>query len=378
MARRRWQEGTVYLEGDTWKGRFLEDVVSLDGSTRRVYRKIALGTLDRIPSKSIARRMLKPHIDRVNSIHYRPRADVKFSEFAAHWLKVILASFKPSTQASIRSVLRHRLIPFLGPYQLAEINLELLQRFISTLQGQLNPKTIRNCIVSLRSVWREAVNWGYAEDLAFRRLRLPARIHSERPWFTAEQIRLILRAAPEPYRTFYWLLAETGLRAGEAAALEWENLDLFSGVLQVNTTAGIGGIQLPKSQAGVRSLAISAQLVKMLSAVKRNGNGEAPVFLSALGKRMRPDLVVKRKLKPLCKQVGIEWKPGMGLHSFRHFNATMMAHAGIPIKTAQQRLGHADPNVTLGYYTHALREDEKPAAETLAGILITPVSANLQ
>jgi hypothetical protein len=57
-------------------------------------------------------------------------------------------------------------------------------------------------------------------------LRVPRRSRTERFFFSLEEVRRILAAAKEPERTMYWLAAETGMRAGELAALRWADVDL--------------------------------------------------------------------------------------------------------------------------------------------------------
>jgi integrase len=44
-------------------------------------------------------------------------------------------------------------------------------------------------------------------------------------FFKQDEVIRILRNADEPYRTFYWLAAELGLRAGEICGLHLEDLD---------------------------------------------------------------------------------------------------------------------------------------------------------
>ena len=78
------------------------------------------------------------------------------------------------------------------------------------------------------------------------------------------------------------------------------------------------------------------------------------------------NLLVKRKLYPLLDSIGIERG---GLHAFRHTNSTLMDRLGVPLKVRQQRLGHSDPSLTLGIYTHIASEDDVQSAERLDGIL---------
>jgi len=41
---------------------------------------------------------------------------------------------------------------------------------------------------------------------------------------------------------------------------------------------------------------------------------------------------------------------GVTFHDLRRANATALVHAGVDMKTAQARLGHSDPRLTLGVY----------------------------
>jgi integrase len=59
-------------------------------------------------------------------------------------------------------------------------------------------------------------------------------------YFTQEQLRQIIEAAPERYRVLFALLAATGLRVGEAAGLHLEDLDLDNGVIYVRRSVWNG------------------------------------------------------------------------------------------------------------------------------------------
>jgi integrase len=46
-----------------------------------------------------------------------------------------------------------------------------------------------------------------------------------------------------------------------------------------------------------------------------------------------------------------------------------MVRRGVDVKTAQVRLGHADPRTTLGIYAQATTEADRAAADLLAGLI---------
>ena len=57
------------------------------------------------------------------------------------------------------------------------------------------------------------------------------------------------------------------------------------------------------------------------------------------------------------------------LHDLRHGHASLLIDAGVPIAVVSERLGHANPNVTLGVYTHQLRGSQAQAACTVADLV---------
>ncbi len=69
----------------------------------------------------------------------------------------------------------------------------------------------------------------------------------------------------------------------------------------------------------------------------------------------------------LCRQMGIV---GVRLHDLRHFAASRMLGAGVPVPTVAGRLGHANAATTLNVYAHVLESSDAEAARVLAGLLV--------
>ena len=57
---------------------------------------------------------------------------------------------------------------------------------------------------------------------------------------------------------------------------------------------------------------------------------------------------------------------GAGFHDLHRLNATTLVVGGIDVKTAQTRLGHADPRVTLSIYASAPASVDRAAASSSA------------
>ena len=70
---------------------------------------------------------------------------------------------------------------------------------------------------------------------------------------------------------------------------------------------------------------------------------------------------------PAVERAGLR---GVGFHDLRRTNATAMVLDGVDVKTAQTRLGHSDPRLTLAIYAQATGEGDRAAAEKLGARLM--------
>jgi integrase len=99
-------------------------------------------------------------------------------------------------------------------------------------------------------------------------------------------------SASEPCRTFYRILAETGIRGGEICGLRIEDLDLDHGVIHVRQSVWRGQLQTVKSRRGNRRFPVSSELVEHLRVFLRswrpNALGLLAPRLCSLHGRARP------------------------------------------------------------------------------------------
>jgi integrase len=126
-----------------------------------------------------------------------------------------------------------------------------------------------------------------------------------------------------------------------------------------------GQIQTPKSAAAMRTVAMSPHLSAALS-VNRPTDTFQLIFQTSKKTPWDANDIVRRKLHPLCEQLGIAPR---GLHAFRHGQGTLLDQMNVPVKVRQQRLGHASAELTLNTYTHAISSDERKFADDLGEIL---------
>lgn len=83
------------------------------------------------------------------------------------------------------------------------------------------------------------------------------------------------------------------------------------------------------------------------------------------GRPMRPEWFT-HQVTTLAAELGAE---GVTIRHLRHYVATQLLTAGVPIHTVARRLGHARTSTTLDIYGHAIAADDQAAAGHLQTLL---------
>lgn len=176
---------------------------------------------------------------------------------------------------------------------------------------------------------------------------------------------------PVGYKALVYVGGVLGLRFGECAALRVRALDTLRSSLTVAESLGeVKGrivIGPPKSAASRRTMGVPGPLMEMLSAeLARRGitgaDQDAFVFAAPEGGPLRYAAFRSRVWQPATRSCDLE---GLGFHDLRRAAATAMVALGVDVRTAQSRLGHSDPRMTLGLYAQATREGDRTAADRL-------------
>ena len=244
FERRRYQRGQLICEGSNWLGRWREDVATAGGVVKRVHKKQLLGTTQDFPTKRLAMRELERILAPINNVEYRPQRRVTFAVFADRWQKQVLVHQKRSSQSSARSHVRVHLLPAFGAMNLADIRMEGIQQFVTG--SKKSPKMVKNIVGTLMSMWSTAQAWGYVQHNPFPRgasgrllLKLPAAAPGETYHFTVEEALAIIDKAQGPWKTFFRILAETGMRPGELAGLRRDAI--VDNTLTIKQSVGASG-----------------------------------------------------------------------------------------------------------------------------------------
>jgi integrase len=312
--------------------------------------------------------------DKLRGAWVDPRqAGRTFSDVADEWLESNPTK-RPSAYARDESIVRVHLKPALGESPIGTISTASLRKLVTGWSGKHSARSVRRMYGTLRAIFAYAVASEVLVASPCRGIKLPEVAPVVRGVITAEELARLSDALGIAYGALPYLGAVLGLRWGECAGLRVKALDLLGGTLTVSeqATRGPKGATVfgpPKSSAGRRTLAVPRALGAMLSAhLAERGltaeHGDELVFSMPDGGVLDYRNFRYRIWLPATKLAGVE---GLTFHDLRRANASGLVHAGVDLKTAQTRLGHSDPRLTLGVYAQAISEADRAAADALEG-----------
>ena len=255
--------------------------------------------------------------------------------------------------------------PMIGHMKLRDVKDIHLQRILNGQAGrsQSHVEKLRRVLREMFSRARKSrlIPYNPAEDLT-----LPAAEKGTHRSLTDTERAALLKVAETHHAGLYILtLLYTGMRPGEAAALNWADVDFAHNEIHVHAAleSGTGHIKGPKTRAGVRDIPIHSALLPRLLAAQ--GEPFAPVFTSREGHRLNSnsqyrlwstfkramDIELGAKLKR-NKIEESKIAEDLTPYCLRHTFATDCARAGVPLETVRWLLGHADISTTANIYQH--------------------------
>lgn len=382
MPRNRYQRGSIKVEpraqGPWYVLRFHNWIRQADGSEKRKEKRVPLGPVATIGTKSAAMRLAQPHLDNVNLKSFSfLREDIAFTSFFELFLDDKKIAVRKSTNLT-RECYGRTFKQFFARHKLSQMNSDDFQSFIRWMVEQkYAPTTIHNNVQLLKQAWKWGRSKKYPVDAdAFLDLTLPAAIVDEQRCFTAEECFRIIVDDVEPFKTMEWILFDVGMRPGECIPISRRSLsfvtfedDEYTKITVLETVSPRTGEVRPfgKTVNANRTPAASPELTVHLKAFLETVQGD--YLFTQPDRKMITYRQFWEHLRERCESLGI---PGPNLKAFRHANATTSSSLGTPAAVITKRLGHYDEKFTRKNYMHAIPADEFALAKKLGKILQMP------
>jgi integrase len=211
----------------------------------------------------------------------------------------------------------------------------------------------------------------------------PGAEHTEAPYFTDEELPVLLAALSDYDRPLVKLALLTGMRRGELLALRWSHVDLLNGTIHVRVAYTDGlGVSAPKSQRSIREVELTGAAVTVLQELlQAQGLQDDDVLLfpplvpTEDGYRHGYD-IARRVLYPAMKRAGIPrdgqhltppTKASRTFHSLRHTYARVALENGVELSWLSRQMGHSSTAVTDTRYGHLSKTARKREVAKLEG-----------
>lgn len=296
-------------------------------------------------------------------------ADVTYKDVYDRWVKLYAKTVKSSTLNKTLQYFRIHILPTFGALKLDAITPLLCQDFADKMAEHFT---------DLSKVYSSACRvYDYARklDLAsgdnpFDKVikPKPTKHRKVTPYMTREELSTLLNAIAHPmWHVYFYLLAHTGARRGEALAVRWQDIDLAGATWHIcrTITVGVGNVQYystPKTYTSDRTIDLDPDLVQVLRDYRgkqKVQSVEGLIFCTAKGGM----LSVTKPYAYLNRTIRRNGLKHVSPHSFRHTHCSMLFEAGWTIKDVQERLGHRDMQTTMNIYLHVTADRKRKSME---------------
>lgn len=279
---------------------------------------------------------------------------IKLGEFAERWYATTVP-LKPKTRSGYRSLLDSRILPYLGDLQLRHIDPILIREWVAELQEDgLSASRIRQARNVLHSVFNMAVEGSMVTRNPVAGVKTPPVVSPPRRYLTAEQVGRLADAMESPHDLLILVLAYSGIRFGEAAALRRSHCDLEGSRLHISESlaevAGqlhFGTTKNHRQRVVALPATIRDRLRDHLETI--DSAPDDLVFTSPQGRPLRYSNFRQRQWTPAVETAGLS---GLEIHELRHTAASLMINQGADPKLIQSQLGHSSISITYDIYGH--------------------------
>lgn len=319
--------------------------------------------------------------------------DGTLADLAQRWLEISSPTLSPTTLHEYERLLDRHILPRFGGTKVRSIRAVDLDTFYAKLGrsgghngSPLSAQSVRHVHALIRRLLNQAVKWNWVSTNPATRATPPRITPRDLELPSAEAIVRLLALADErdaDLGCFLRLAAVTGARRGELCALRWTDFGRSS--LRISRSV-YGGRQDELREKDTKTHAVrkvsldpltlevvKAQRVRCRQRARACGLEmleDAFVFSSEPDGSLpwRPGRVTLA-FSRLCSDAGVR---DVRLHDLRHFAATQLLAAGVPVRTVAGRLGHANAATTLNVYAHVLESSDEDAATVLGDLLTEP------
>jgi integrase len=323
VTQERIAMATVYKRGKTYWIKWYENGVAKYESLKTQDKKDALVAK---AAKELQLRTGAP-VAQIN---------ITVAEFAEQYLLWHSGEY-PWAKKEMRYYFDSVVIPEFGKTRMASLDPQLVELWKHKRLGSIGHRskrpvsraTVNNELKKLKAMLNKAVEWGVIQRNPVMSVKTLQRMDARpRSFFTKEQLQAIYDADPS-MSAIWQLLANTGMRVGEAMNLKWE--DVNEKTIRVLSTK-----EHATKTRQWRDIPLSPGAASSLRHLESNDEYVLPRMCK---------MTLRTRFKKACAKAGVVGTP----HELRHTFISQLVMQGIPLRTVQVLAGHSTIAVTEKY-----------------------------
>lgn len=364
-----------------------------DADGKRRPKKIVVGPVSELPTESDARRALQALRINVNlDLSEQARPPRNFRTLVDHYrLKELVYQNDErkaySTKKGYESYLKNWIVPRWGEYMLARMENGIavhVEEWLGTMKRSRGTKAKLRNIMS--AVCTHAIRYGWMTTNPIRVVRQSAKRERIIVPLTAEELQRLFAELGPRERTLVLLDVPTGMRRGEVLATQWCDIDFGKKTLNVRKSIWQQHLGPVKTEESEKVMPLDdemiADLLRWRSETPYAGDQDW-IFASGRMKGRQPlwpEAIERNYIRPAAERAKIT--KHISWHVFRHTFSTLLAENDEDVKTVQSLMRHANSNITMNIYTHAVSSKKRRALSKVVEMILreektTPVAAGV-
>lgn len=366
----------------------LPDGRRVQRSTKETARKPAQAKADEWEKlsreRAKARQAHRVIADIYRAAHNEELPDATPRAFITGWLERRKGEIAPASYAAYKGRATH-FLEWLGDKAsgpIAELETRHIAAYRDAVAARRTANTANHGVKILRIIFEDARRDHFiAENPAKDCGLLKKSDRSSRRPFTTEELRRVLEAASEEWRSLVLFGLYTGQRLGDLARLTWQNIDLQAAEIHLATSKTGRVVRIP----------IAAPLLAHIETLPAGDNPKAPLHpkaaaLAETGK----GTMLSRQFGEILASIGLResnphhaakvdgqgraarrGKSELSFHSLRHTATSLMKNAGVSPAIVQDIIGHDSAEISA-HYTHVEHSAKAQALASLPDLTTRP------
>lgn len=291
---------------------------------------------------------------------------------------------KPDTYATTRRYAKLHILPKIANKKIDSFTVLDCQKLVNQWAEYFNSAKYPKGIT--QQVFDYAIKMNIITDNPMRKVKLPkmkGTVNEVNKFYSTDELKHFFDCVKDygnmKYLAFFRLLAFTGMRKGEALALNWSDIDFEKKLVHITKGVTLDENEIPiisttKTKKSVRTVSLDSESIATLKKWKieqakelmsigiNSMNKHQLLFTYDDNKLYRPSYS-NCWLEQIIKKYNLK---KITMHGFRHSHCSLLFEMNTPIQVVQDRLGHTNIKTTMDIYTHVTEKQRDDIAENFA------------